>query len=50
MRGACAGLQAKVKAIQPKGIYTHYYAHCTNLVLVEATCSNQYSKNFLGVL
>ena len=50
MRGACAGLQAKVKAIQPKAIYTHCYAHCTNLVLVEATFSNQYSRNFFGVL
>ena len=50
MSGANAGLQAKVKAIQPKAIYTHCYAHCTNLVLVEVTSSNQYSRNFFGVL
>ena len=50
MRGASAGLQAKVKAVQPKAIYTHCYAHCTNLVLVEATSANQYSRNFFGVL
>ena len=50
MRGAIAGVQAKVKALQPKAIYTHCYAHCTNLILVEATASNQYSRNFFGVL
>ena len=50
MSGANAGLQAKVKAIQPKAIYTHCYAHCTNLVLVEVTSSNQYSRIFFGVL
>lgn len=50
MSGGIAGVQAKVKAIQPKAIYTHCYAHCTNLVLVEATSSNQYARNFFGVL
>lgn len=50
MCGAIAGVQAKVKAIQLKAIYTHCYACCTNLILVEATSSNQYSRNFLGVL
>ena len=54
MCGAIAGVQAKVKALQPKAIYimkyTHCYAHCTNLILVEATSSNQYSRNFFGVL
>ena len=34
MCGAIAGVQAKVSAIQPKAIYTHRCAHCTNLVLV----------------
>ena len=50
MSGAIAGVQAKVKALQPRAIYTHCYAHCTNLILVEATSSNQYSRNFFGVL
>ena len=50
MRGAIAGVQAKVKAIQPKAIYTHCYAHCTNLVLVEATSTNRHARNFFGVL
>ena len=50
MRGAIAGVQAKIKAIQPKAIYTHCYAHCTNLVLVAATSTNQYARNFFGVL
>ena len=34
---------------QPKAIYTHCYAHCTNLVLVEATSTNQYARNFFGI-
>lgn len=50
MRGHIAGVQAKVRVIQPKAIYTHCYAHCTNLVLVEATSTNQYARNFFGVL
>ena len=50
MRGAIAGVQAKIKAIQPKAIYTHCHAHCTNLVLVAATSTNQYARNFFGVL
>ena len=50
MCGAIAGVQDKVKAFQPKAIYTHCYAHCTNLILVEATSSNQFSRNFFGVL
>ena len=47
MGGHIGGVQAKVKA---NAIYTHYYAHCTNLILVEATSSNQYSRNFWGLL
>ena len=43
-------MQAKVKAAQPKAIYSHCYAHCVNLVLVEATSTNQYTRNFFGVL
>ena len=50
MRGAIAGVQAKVKSIQPRAIYTHCYAHCTNLVLIEATSTNQYARNFFGIL
>ena len=50
MRGAISGLQAKVKALQPKAVYSHCYAHCVNLIIVEATSSNQYARNFFGVL
>ena len=47
-RGAIAGgVQAKIKAIQPKAIYTHCCAHCTNLVLVAATSTNQYARKCL---
>ena len=44
--GHIAGVQAKVGVIQPKAIYTHCYAHCTTLVLDEATSTNQYARNF----
>ncbi|XP_065895648.1 zinc finger MYM-type protein 1-like [Dysidea avara] len=50
MRGIQAGVQAKVKEIQPRAIYCHCYAHCVNLVLVEATSSNQCCRNFFGVI
>lgn len=50
MKGRFNGLQAKVKEIQPKAIYSHCYAHCMNLVLVEATSSNKYARNFFGTL
>ena len=50
MREAIGGVQAKIRAIQPKAIYSHYYAHCTNLVLVEATSTNQCARDFFGEL
>ena len=50
MLGVNAGVQAKVKAAQPKAIYSHCYAHCVNLVLVEATSTNHYTRIFFGVL
>ena len=50
MRGAISGLQAKVKALQPKAVYSHCYAHCVNLVIVEATSSNHYARKFFGIL
>ena len=50
MQDAHAGVQAKVKEIQPKAIYCHCYAHCVNLVLVKATCTNQCCRNFFGIM
>ena len=50
MRGINAGVQAKVKAVQPKAIYSHCYAHYINLVIVEVSSTNQYSRNFFGVI
>ena len=50
MRGTHAGVQAKVKEIQPKALYCHCYAHCVNLVLVEATSTNQCCRNFFGLI
>ena len=50
MRGTNAGVQAKVKAVQPSAIYSHCYAHCVDLVLVESTSTNQYTRKFFDVL
>ena len=50
MQGTHAGVQAKVKEIQPKALYCHCYAHCVNLVLVEATSTNQCCRNFFGII
>ena len=50
MRGIHAGVQAKVKETQTRAIYCHCYAHCVNLVLVEATSTNQCCRNFFGII
>ena len=49
MCGINAGVEAKVKAVQPKAINCHCYAHCVNLVIMEAT-SRGGSRGFLRFL
>ena len=35
MSGTCSGVQQCIKAVAPKAIYVHCYAHCLNLALVD---------------
>ena len=50
MSGQYHGLQARVKVEAPKALYVHCYAHCLNLVLVDAMKSNKTARNFFGTL
>lgn len=50
MSGVYQGLQARVKQESPKALYVHCYAHCLNLVLVDATKKNKMARNFFGTL
>jgi hypothetical protein len=40
------GFRWEVKVESPKALYVHCYAHCLNLVLVDATKSNKTARNF----
>lgn len=37
MSGHCSGVQQRIKVVAPQAVYVHCYAHCLNLVLVDAT-------------
>ena len=50
MCGIYNGVQAKVRAEQPKALYVHCYAHCLNLVIVDVTKRNKNARNFFGVI
>ena len=49
MSSSKAGVQAKIKEVSPRALYTHCYAHCLNLSI--ATCSNiQEVRNLIGII
>jgi len=50
MSGEHRGLQARIKDEAPKPVYVHCYAHCLNLVLVDAMKRNKTARNFFGTL
>ena len=51
MSGACSGVQARIREIAPRAIYTHCCAHRLNLVLVEDCCrSVSFAGEFLAQL
>ena len=52
MRGSCKGVQARIKEINPKAMYTHCFAHCLNRALVNAISSKEHAcaRNFFGVV
>ena len=49
MSSSKAGVQAKIKEVSPRALYTHCYAHCLNHSI--ATCSNiQEVRNMIGII
>lgn len=50
MSGIYNGVQAKIRAEQPKALYVHCFAHCLNLVIVDITKWNKIARNFFGVV
>ena len=52
MRGGAKGVQARIKSLNPRALYTHCYAHCLNRALVNAVCSREYAsaRDFFGVV
>jgi len=50
MSGEHRGLQARIKDEAPKAVYDHCYAHCLNLVLVDAMKRNKTERNLFGTL
>lgn len=50
MRGAHAGVQAKIKEVAKHAFYVHCSAHCLNLVIVDAVKSVADAGNFFSLL
>lgn len=50
MSGACSGVQARIREINPCAIYTHCCAHRLNLVLVDCCRSVAFAGEFLAQL
>lgn len=41
MRGGAKGVQARIRQINSRALYTHCYAHCLNRALVNSLCSRE---------
>ena len=50
MSGRTAGVQSKLREIQPSCLYVHCYAHRLNLVLVDTCKSIASVADFFGIL
>ena len=50
MSGRCSGVQQRIKTVAPQAIYVHCYAHCLNLVLVDATKKVSDSADFFAII
>ena len=50
MSGHCSGVQQRIRAVAPQAIYVHCYAHCLNLVLVNATKKVSDSADFFAII
>ena len=52
MRGGSKGVQARIRELNPRAMYTHCFAHCLNRALVNAVCSKEHAvaRNFFGIV
>ena len=50
MSGTCSGVQQRIKAVAPKAIYVHCYAHCLNLALVDCVRNVQEASEFFALM
>ena len=50
MSGRCNGVQQRIKEVAPQALYVHCYAHCLNLVLVDATRSVTDASDFFALM
>lgn len=52
MSGGAKGVQARIKSLNPRAMYTHCFAHCLNRALVNAICSREHAaaRNFFGIV
>ena len=44
-----AGVQAKIKEVSPRALYTHCYSHCLNLSIA-ASCQVQEVRNLIAII
>ena len=44
-----AGVQAKIKEVSPRALYTHCYSHCLNLSIT-ASCQVQEVRNLIAII
>jgi len=52
MCGACKGVQARIKELNPTALFTHCFAHNLNRALVNAACDMMTHdvRNFFGTV
>ena len=48
MSSEMAGVQAKIKVVSPRALFTHCYSHCLNLAI--ASCSVQEVRNLISII
>ena len=50
MSGHCSGVQQRIKKVASQAVYVHCYAHCLNLVLVDATKRVPEAADFFAIM
>ena len=49
MAGSVSGVAARIRSLCPLALYTHYFSHKLNLVIVDA-CQVQAVRNAMGIM